>query len=198
MNLHLSMVALVMVVICGSAGAYTASTLENTNDPSSNAQTPAPTDPQIAAITVAADHVAIETGVLARAKTHNLELLHLADRLVGYHQRDSILTYRLMSKLNLFPEENEASQNLIEAGKTNRLTLQNLSGAAFDRVFLEQMIAYQRQLLATLEGTLIPCARNADLKTFLIQEKSEISDDLALTLKTQTLTQAMISTKKKA
>jgi putative membrane protein len=45
--------------------------------------------------------------------------------------------------------------------------LAKLNGAAFDRAYLQNEIAYHRTVNAALSGTLIPSARNAELKELL-------------------------------
>ena len=178
MRLPLYRLVLPLIAVCSTVSAALPNFEADSNDPSDTAQTPAPNDPQIVAIAAAANHVAIETGALARSQTHNQDLIQLARQIVIDHQNYTKQTSQLMSRLNLFPEENEISQNLIQSGETNLTSLRKLSGNAFDCAFLEQMISYQKQLLNTLDNALIPNARNADLKTFLIQVRFSSADQL--------------------
>ena len=58
---------------------------------------------------------------------------------------------------------------LLCTGLTLVATLGKLDGPAFDRAYVDQEVVYHEQVIAALDTTLIPNARNAELKTLLVQ-----------------------------
>ena len=66
------------------------------------------------------------------------------------------------------PEDNPTSQSLKKGGEDNVRNLKTLSGAAFDRAYIEHEVAYHQQVLDALDKTLIPSAQNAELKNLLV------------------------------
>jgi putative membrane protein len=54
-------------------------------------------------------------------------------------------------------------------GKENLAHLGTLSGRALDKAYVDHEVAYHQQVLAALDGTLIPNARNAELKALLVK-----------------------------
>jgi putative membrane protein len=47
--------------------------------------------------------------------------------------------------------------------------LKTLSGAAFDKAYIDHEVAYHEAVLNALDKTLIPSAKNAELKALLVK-----------------------------
>lgn len=75
----------------------------------------------------------------------------------------------LAAKLAVTPEDNPTSQSLKTGGEKHVAALKQLSGAAFDKTYMAHEIAYHAQVLEALDKTLIPNARNAELKALLVR-----------------------------
>jgi putative membrane protein len=75
----------------------------------------------------------------------------------------------LVTKLKVTPEDNETSQALKEGGAANVTALSALSGAAFDKAYVDHEVAYHQQVLDAVDKTLIPNAKNAELKALLVK-----------------------------
>jgi len=65
------------------------------------------------------------------------------------------------------PEDNPTSQALAKAGEEKRAELGKLDGAAFDKAYIDNEVAYHREVNGALETLLIPSAQNAELKSLL-------------------------------
>ena len=65
------------------------------------------------------------------------------------------------------PKDNATSQALAQAGEEKRAELGKLDGAAFDKAYIENEVAYHKQVNGALETLLIPSAQNAELKSLL-------------------------------
>src|SRR5687768_3254101 len=75
------------------------------------------TDPQIAAIVVAANTVDIEFGKLAQSKTKNEKVKQFADTMVMDHTAVNKSAVALVTKLGVTPEESETSRGLTASGE---------------------------------------------------------------------------------
>lgn len=128
-----------------------------------------PSDPQIAAIVVAANQVDIDAGQLAVEHAKDPGAVDLAKMMVRDHTAVNKSAVELVTKLKVTPEANPTSKSLLDGGAANLAHLRTLSGAEFDRAYVEHEVAYHEQVIKAIEGTLIPNAKNADLKALLVK-----------------------------
>jgi len=64
-------------------------------------------------------------------------------------------------------QDNPTSQGLSKQAATELATLSHLKGAAFDRAYVKNEVAYHRTVNGALKTRLIPGSRNAELKSLL-------------------------------
>jgi putative membrane protein len=127
------------------------------------------TDAQIASIVVTANQVDIDAGKLAASTTKNAEVKKFAQLMVTDHTGVNKSATDLVTKLKVTPEDNDTSKALAAGGKQNVEKLKNLSGAAFDKAYIDNEVAYHQQVLDAVDKTLIPSAQNAELKALLVK-----------------------------
>jgi putative membrane protein len=127
----------------------------------------APTDPQIAHIAYTAGQIDIDAGKQALAKTKNAEVKAFAQEMVRDHQAVNDQALALVKKLGVTPEANPTSASLSSAAKTKLDELAKLKGAAFDKAYVVNEVAFHKTVNGALANTLIPNARNAELKALL-------------------------------
>jgi len=127
----------------------------------------APTDPQIAHIAYTAGQIDIDAGKQALAKSQNKDVRAFAEVMVRDHTAVNEKALALVKKLNVTPADNPASKALSDAARKARDDQAKLSGAAFDRAYLEHEVAYHKTVNGALKDTLIPNAKNAELKALL-------------------------------
>jgi putative membrane protein len=127
----------------------------------------APTDPQIAHIAYTAGSLDIAAGKQALARSHNKEVRSFAREMVRDHQAVNDKALALVKKLHVTPEANPTSAGLTKDADATRVRLAKLSGAAFDRAYIENEVAYHKTVNGALESTLIPNAKNGELKSLL-------------------------------
>lgn len=185
----LSLMVLATLTACGGGedaaqtGEETA-TLDTAAAPAAPAEGPAAapagavTDPQIAAIVVAANNADIEAGRLAASKGTNPQVKEFANRMITDHSAVNKSATELVTRLGVTPEENPTSQQLTQGGEQHRSRLQGLSGAEFDRAYADHEVTYHQQVLDAIDNTLIPNAQNAELKTLLQQTRPAIQAHL--------------------
>jgi len=127
----------------------------------------APTDPQIAHIAYTAGNIDIAAGRQALAKSHNKTIRSFAEEMVRDHTAVNDKALALVKKLHVTPEANPTSASLTKDADATRAKLSHLNGAAFDRAYIDNEVAYHKTVNGALETTLIPNAKNAELKSLL-------------------------------
>jgi putative membrane protein len=136
-------------------------------------------DAQIAAIVVTANQVDIDAGKLAKSKATNAEVKAFANQMITDHTGVNKQATELVTKLGVKPEDNSVSQSLKTGGEKNIADLKGLKGAAFDRAYIEHEVAYHQQVLDAMDKTLIPDAKNAELKALLVKVRPAFEAHLA-------------------
>jgi putative membrane protein len=129
----------------------------------------APSDAQIAAIVVTANQVDIDAGKLAAAKTRSEPVKTFAELMVKDHTSVNKSASDLVTKLHVKPESNPTSESLKSGGDQNMASLRKLSGAAFDKAYVDHEVTYHQAVLDAVDKTLIPSAQNAELKALLVK-----------------------------
>ena len=136
---------------------------------SAGAQNAPPTDPQIAAIVVTANQVDIDAGKLAKSQARNKDVKAFAQRMITDHTGVNKSATALVTKLKVKPEENPTTQSLKDGGEQNLAKLKGLKGAEFDRAYIDNEVAYHQNVLDALDKTLIPNAKNEELKALMVK-----------------------------
>jgi putative membrane protein len=145
--------ALVAASLFGCASAY--------------AQGAKPNDAQIAHIAYTAGQIDIEAAQQALKKSHNKDVRAFAQDMERDHKAVNQKALALLKKLKVKPQDNDTSRSLAKQAKAKRAELAKLSGAAFDKAYADNEVAYHKTVDSALETTLIPGASNQELKDLL-------------------------------
>ena len=127
------------------------------------------TDAQIASIVVTANQVDIDAGKLAASTSKSADVKKFAQLMVTDHSGVNQQAVALVTRLKVTPEDNETSRSLKAGGEKNVATLRTLKGAAFDKAYVDHEVAYHQAVLDAVDNTLIPNARNEELKALLVK-----------------------------
>jgi putative membrane protein len=125
------------------------------------------TDPQIAHIAYTADQLDIQAAGQALQKSKNKDIIAFAQDMERDHKAVNDQALALVKKLNVTPEDNDTSKALTKQAAAKREELAKLSGAAFDKAYIDNEVAYHKTVDSALESTLIPSATNSELKNLL-------------------------------
>jgi putative membrane protein len=125
------------------------------------------TDPQIAHIAYTAGVIDVTAGKQALTKASNKEVKAFAENMVRDHEAVNKQALDLVKKLNVTPEDNDTSKALSKQATDKSAELGKLSGAAFDKAYVANEIAYHKAVNGALETQLIPSASNPELKSLL-------------------------------
>ena len=87
--------------------------------------------------------------------------------MVGDHASVNDQAIALVKKLNVTPKDNPTSKALTQSAEAERKKLSGLDGAAFDKAYVENEVAYHKTVNSALSKTLIPDAQNAESNSLL-------------------------------
>ena len=128
---------------------------------------PGPSDPEIAHIAYTAGVLDVAAGKQALAKSHNKAVREFAQEMVRDHEAVNGQALALVGKLHVTPADNATSKALADQAKATHDKLAKLDGAAFDKAYVANEVAYHRTVNGALSSTLIPSADNGELKSLL-------------------------------
>jgi putative membrane protein len=126
-------------------------------------------DAQIASIVVTANQVDIDAGKLAASQGSNAEVKAFGKQMATDHAGVNKQAVALVTKLKVTPEDNSTSQSLKKGGEDNLKNLRTLKGAAFDKAYIDHEVTYHQAVLDAVDKTLIPNAKNEELKALLVK-----------------------------
>jgi putative membrane protein len=126
-------------------------------------------DLEIAHVAYTADLIDIRYAHLALAKSKDPAVQAFARTMIRDHEAVNERALDLVAKLKASPQDNFLSQALSAQSDQMVEELSQLSGAAFDRRYAENELAYHRAVNALVEGTFVPNLQNSEVKA-LFQE----------------------------
>ena len=128
-------------------------------------------DAQIASIVVTANQVDIDAGNFAKAHAKDPQVKQFAQQMITDHTGVNKQATALAAKLKVTPEDNPTSQSLKSGGEENVNKLKTLKGADFDKAYIDHEVAYHQAVLDAVDKTLIPGAKNEELKALLVKTR---------------------------
>jgi putative membrane protein len=131
------------------------------------AQGAKPTDPQIAHIAYTAGVIDVTAAKQAIKKSKNKEVVSFAKDMVRDHEAVNKQALALVKKLKVTPEDNDTSRTLAKQATAKQAELAKLKGAAYDKAYAANEVAYHKAVIGALETQLIPASSNAELKSLL-------------------------------
>jgi putative membrane protein len=131
------------------------------------AQTAPPSDAQIAHIAYTAGALDVAAGRQALAKSKDAQVRAFAEEMVRDHAAVNDQALALVKTLRVTPQDNPTSQALSQDAAGKLKAHAALDGAAFDKAYVANEIAFHRTVNRALASTLIPNASNAELKGLL-------------------------------
>lgn len=157
-------------LVLASAGVSAQTATNSQTSPSATAAVSnvAPlTDAQIAGVLQAANKSEAEAGVLAVKKAKNAEVKKFAQMMVDDHKTALDQANKLINDNKLKPQKGETSHDIKGAGATAKTALEKLSGAEFDKAYIDGQIAMHKDVLKTIDTQLLPAAKSAEVKALL-------------------------------
>lgn len=123
-----------------------------------------PTDPQIVGIVVTANNIDIQYAKIALSKSKNKEVLEFAHQMVRDHSTLQKSVFALGAKLHVTPADSATEASLKSQAEKTTAKLKALKGKAFDKAYIDNEIAFHKQVIDATNSVLVPNAKNAELK----------------------------------
>ena len=142
------------------------------------AKSSAPNDAEIAQIVLTANRNEVDAGKTAKKMTKNLEVKELADMMITEHSSVADQTKDVAKKNKLKPTDSVASKDMQKEAKENAEKLKGMKGTDFDREYVNQMVAAHQAVLDSIDQTLLPNAKNEDLKALLMKVRPAVATHL--------------------
>ncbi len=126
-------------------------------------------DLEFAHIAYTADNIDIRYAHLALALSKNPDIHEFARTMIRDHEAVNEAALGLLEKLGASAQDNPVSQSLDARADQIIAGFVKLEGAAFDRAYAENELAYHQEVNALVSGTMIPNIDNAEVKTLFEQ-----------------------------
>ena len=130
---------------------------------------PGLSDPQVATVALTAHQIDIDRGKVALKHSKSDEVKQFAEQMVNDHTAGKNEALALATKLGVKPEESAVTKSLKADAKKVAARLKKEKGAAFDKDYIDTEVAYHEAVIGALKNTLVPGAKNDQLKTLLQQ-----------------------------
>lgn len=127
------------------------------------------TDPEIAAVVVAANKNDIEFAEIAMKKSKNPEVLKFANTMATDHKSVNDQATALVTKLKVTPKDNAVSKKLTANAEKTKKMLESKSDKDFDKAYIDNEVVYHKGVITTVDKVLIPEANNEELKALLVK-----------------------------
>jgi len=124
-------------------------------------------DVEIAHAAYTADDLDIAYAKIALEKSKTSAIREFAELMVKDHTAANQAALALVKKLGVTPKDNAFSQALVKNGEAKKAELRGLSGAAFDKAYAQNELAYHQVVVKTVAEQWIPTIQNAEFKKFM-------------------------------
>jgi putative membrane protein len=146
--------------------------------PSQPAPDTAMTDVNIEGIVITVDLIAIQDARLAQSTSNNDAVKAFAAQMIADHASVNAKVNEVASRIGMTARANDVSRQLTSDADAKRSTLRGLTDGAFDNAYIKNEIDYQQAVIDLLDSTLIPRARNVDLKGLLQSVRPSLVEHL--------------------
>jgi len=124
-------------------------------------------DAEIAHAAYTADDLDIAYAKIALEKSQTPAIRQFAELMVKDHSAANEAALALVKKLGVTPKDNAFSQTLAKNGEAKKTELKGLTGAAFDKAYAQNELAYHQVVVKTVAEQWIPTIQNAEFKKFM-------------------------------
>jgi putative membrane protein len=141
--------------------------------------TPAPknesADGQVAHVLIAAGTLDSAAGANAMVRASKAEVRAFAERMVNEHGAMNRRVRELAARLNVTPEPSAISASL---EKFVPVDSAQADPAAYDKAYIQRAVDMHRQLLETIDTSLLPRAASSELRNLVQEARTSVTDHL--------------------
>lgn len=125
-------------------------------------------DAQIASIAVVANQIDVDYGKIALEKSSNEANRKFAQTMINDHESIINAAVELAQKLGVTPDgDNDLTKSLLEGAEQTKEKLNSLSGAEFEKFYIQNEYDFHDAVVGAVRDVLIPQTENAELKETL-------------------------------
>jgi len=124
-------------------------------------------DAEIASVAITANQIDVDYGKIAIARSQNEDVLEFANTMIDDHNAIIKMAVDLVTKLGVVPQDNKMSQSLLKQAAETTKKLKNAHADAFDKMYIDNEVAYHQAVINAVKDVLIPQSQNAELKELL-------------------------------
>ncbi len=151
--------------------------------PTPAAPAPAPaasnlTDDQIAGIVSAANQGEIDEAKVAVKHTKSSGVKDFANMMIKEHGDVKKDLKKLTKETKLSTSSSDEKKKIEENGKASVVRLKSLKAADFDKAYVDDQVKMHSDLLNTIDTTLLPTAKNDQLKALLTKIRPAVAAHL--------------------
>ena len=136
-------------------------------------------DASIAAVASASNQDEINSSRVALEKGENAQVKQYAQRMVDDHTRMEQQMQQMLQQKGLAPQDNAQSLQMKQAARAALTRLQGLSGRALDSAYVAHQVQSHQATLQAMETTLIPNAKDPQMKSMLEAARPAVAQHLA-------------------
>lgn len=137
------------------------------------------TDANIAAVASASNQDEIGSSRVALEKGENAQVKQFAQRMVDDHSRMEQEMQALLQSKGIAPQDNPQSTQMKQAAQSAIQAMQAMSGRQLDSAYVAHQVQAHQATLQALETTLIPNARDPQMKAMLEKARPAVAQHLA-------------------
>jgi putative membrane protein len=124
-------------------------------------------DPEVAFVAVTANQIDIDFAAIAKQKSKDASVIDFANTMERDHKAVIAQAAALAKKLGVTPKNNAVSKGMLADAEKTKKSLRSKSGAAFNKAYIGNEVAYHKAVIAAVETVLIPETDNSELKQLL-------------------------------
>lgn len=137
-----------------------------------------PNDAQIAKILMETNNGEIEMAKLAKTKAQDRKVKNFAEDMIKDHSKNNKKSMKLSDKMNTTPTDSEMSAQMQTEARKELTDLQAMTGPEFDKAYMSKQVSMHEKVLANLDNTLIPNAKDKKLKKLLEKTRKDVAEHL--------------------
>ena len=115
---------------------------------------------------------------LARQKAENKQVKEFSEMMFSEHAKNNDKAQALATKQGINLKETQASMNLKFTSEDQIEQLRGMKGKQFDKAYMQTQVDLHRKVLDRLDNTLIPNAKDSELKAMLQQTRGKVQDHM--------------------
>jgi putative membrane protein len=135
-------------------------------------------DPEIFAILLAAHAREVDEGRVAQERASDPAILKLADALVNDHAQAFDREVQLVQSLDMASWETGPSRKIHGDAHDKVEQLRAMTGAEFDKQYLDNVVAQHTEMLHMIDAKLIPNVGSRELKASIDSDRTNITEHL--------------------